>query len=75
MRSAFEQLRAFLHGCDYAAALEAEPANVLRVYLGGIDHVLDMKYNVGDETGWQPFRGMVRGLAKTFALAAPREVA
>ena len=25
MRSAFEQLRAFFHGCDYAAALDAEP--------------------------------------------------
>lgn len=30
MRSAFEQLQAFFHGCDYVAALEAEPANVLR---------------------------------------------
>src|SRR5258708_13671428 len=34
MRSAFEQLRAFFHGCDYPAALDPEPANVLRVSLG-----------------------------------------
>lgn len=73
MRSAFEQLRAFFHGCDYAAALEAEPANVLRVYLGAIDHVLDVRHNVGEETGWQRFRGMVKRLATAFALAAPRE--
>lgn len=73
MRSAFEQLRAFFHGCNYAAALEAEPANVLRVYLGAIDHVLDVKHNVGEETGWQRFRGMVKRLATAFALAVPRE--
>lgn len=73
MRSAFEQLRAFFHGCDYAAALEAEPENVLRVYLGAIDHVLDVKHNVGEETGWQRFRGMVKRLTTAFALAAPRE--
>jgi type I restriction enzyme, R subunit len=73
MRSAFEQLRTFFHGCDYAAALEAEPANVLRVYLGAIDHVLDVKHNVGEETGWQRFRGMVKRLATAFALAVPRE--
>lgn len=73
MRSAFEQLRAFFYGCDYAAAVEAEPANVLRVYLGAIDHVLDVKQNVGEETGWQRFRGMVKRLATAFALAVPRE--
>jgi type I restriction enzyme R subunit len=73
MRSAFEQLRAFFHGFDYAAALEAEPANVLRVYLGAIDHVLDVQHTVGEETGWQRFRGMVKRLATAFALAVPRE--
>lgn len=73
MRSAFEQLLAFFHSCDYAAALEAEPANVLRVYLGAIDHVLDVKHNAGEETGWQRFRGMVKRLATAFALAVPRE--
>lgn len=30
MRSAFEQLRGFFHGYDYSAALDAEPADVLR---------------------------------------------
>lgn len=73
MRSAFEQLRAFFHGCNYAAALEAEPTNVLRVYLGAIDHVLDVNQSAGEETGWQRFRGMVKRLATAFALAVPRE--
>jgi type I restriction enzyme R subunit len=73
MQSAFEQLRGFFHGYDYAAALEAEPASVLRVYLGAIGHVLDLKHNVGEETGWQRFRGMVKRLATAFALAVPRE--
>ena len=41
MRSAFEQLRGFFHGYDYSAAFDAEPVNVLRVYLGAVDHVLD----------------------------------
>lgn len=73
MRSAFEQLRSFFHGYDYAAALEAEPVNVLRLYLGAIDHVLDVAQTVGEETGWQRFRGMVKRLATAFALAVPRE--
>ena len=73
MRSAFEHLQAFFHGCDYAPALEADPATVLRVYLAAIDHVLDVKHNVGEETGWQRFRGMVKRLATAFALAVPRE--
>jgi type I restriction enzyme R subunit len=73
MRSVFEQLRAFFHGYDYAAALDAEPSNVLRVYLGAIDHVLDVKHQIGEETGWQRFRGMVKRLATAFALAVPRE--
>lgn len=73
MRSAFEQLRGFFHGFDYAAALDAEPSKVLRVYLGAIDHVLDVKHTVGDETGSQRFGGMVKRLATAFALAVPRE--
>jgi type I restriction enzyme R subunit len=73
MRSAFEQLRGFFHGYDYSAALDAEPANVLRVYLGAIDHVLDIGQNVGEETGWKRFRGMVKRLSTAFALAVPRE--
>ncbi|HEX8393275.1 MAG TPA: type I restriction endonuclease subunit R [Longimicrobium sp.] len=73
MRAAFEQLQSFFYGCDYTAALEAEPADVLRLYLRAVDHVLDMRHTVGDETGWQRFRGMVKRLATAFALAVPRE--
>jgi type I restriction enzyme R subunit len=60
MRSAFEQLRGFSHGYDYSAALHAVPVNVPRVYLGAIDHMLDVGENVGEETGWKRFRGMVK---------------
>jgi type I restriction enzyme R subunit len=73
MRSAFEQLQAFFHGYDYAAALDADPTRVLRLYLGAVDHVLDVQQNVGQETGWQRFRGMVKRLSTAFALAVPRE--
>jgi type I restriction enzyme R subunit len=73
MRSAFEQLQGFFHAYDYAAALDAEPVNVLRVYLGAIDHVLDVGQTVGEETGWKRFRGMVKRLSTAFALAVPRE--
>lgn len=73
MRSAFEQLRAFFHGHDYSSALNAEPADMLRVYLGAVDHVLDVAQTVGDETGWKRFRGMVKRLGTAFALAVPRE--
>jgi len=73
MESAFEQLRSFFHGYDYLAALDAEPVNVLRLYLGAIDHVLDVNHAVGDQTGWQRFRGMVKKLATAFALAVPRD--
>ncbi len=73
MRSAFEQLRRFFHGDDYSAAFDTEPVNVLRVYLGAIDHVLDVGQNVGEETGWKRFRGMVTRLLTEFALAVPRE--
>jgi len=72
MWSAFEQLRGFFHGCDYAAALEAEPKSVLRLYLNAIDHVLDVNQAVGEETGWKRFRGMVKRLSTAFALAVPR---
>jgi type I restriction enzyme, R subunit len=73
MQSAFEQLRGFFHRVDYTAALEAEPASVLRVYLRAVDHVLDVNQTVGDETGWKRFRGMVKRLSTAFALAVPRE--
>ncbi|NIJ94297.1 type I restriction enzyme R subunit [Xanthomonas campestris] len=73
MRSAFEQLRDFFHGFDYGAALDAEPSSVLRVYLGAIDHVLDVQRTVGEETGRQRFGSMVKRLATAYALAVPRE--
>lgn len=73
MQSAFEQLRGFFYDFDYAAALEVDPSNVLRVYLDAINYVLDTKHTVSDETGWQRFGGMVKRLATAFALAVPRE--
>ena len=73
MRSAFEQLQSFFHGVDYTAALEAEPKQVLRLYLRSVDHVLDVNQAVGEETGWKRFRGMVKRLSTAFALAVPRE--
>jgi len=73
LRSAFEQLQGFFHGCDYAAALNAAQADVLSVYVDAIDHVLDVQRYSGEETGWQRFRGMVKRLATAFALAVPRD--
>ncbi|MCF5144398.1 HsdR family type I site-specific deoxyribonuclease [Pseudomonas sp. PA-6-1D] len=73
MQSAFEQLCSFFHEFNYEAALETDPSNALRVYLGAINHILDVKHNAGDETGWQRFGGMVKQLATAFALAVPRE--
>ena len=73
MRSAFEQLKGFFHGFDYTAALDAEPSKVLRIYLGAVDHVLDVNQTVGEDSGWKRFRGMVKRLSTAFALAVPRE--
>jgi type I restriction enzyme R subunit len=66
MQAAFEKLRDFFHGCDYAAALNAEPHRVLPIYLQAIDHVL------GQNDGWPRFRGLVKELSTAFALAVPR---
>lgn len=66
MQAAFEKLRDFFHGCDYAAALDAEPQKVLPIYLRAIDHVL------GQNDGWQRFRALVKELSTAFALAVPR---
>ena len=73
MRSAFEQLRGFFHEYDYSAVFTAKPEDVIRVYLGAVNHVLDVGQNVGEETGWKRFRGMVKRLSTAFALAVPRE--
>lgn len=66
MQAAFEKLRDFFHGCDYAAALHAEPREVLPLYLRAIDHVL------GQNDGWQRFSTRVKELSTAFALAVPR---
>ncbi len=66
MQAAFEKLRDFFHGCDYGPALDAEPRDVLPLYLRAIDHVL------GQDDGWQRFRTLVKELSTAFALAVPR---
>jgi len=66
MQEAFEKLRGFFHGCDYEQAIDAEPGEVLPVYLRAIDHVL------GQDEGWKRFRGLVKELSMAFALAVPR---
>lgn len=66
MQEAYEKLRGFFHGCDYAQALQADPGDVLAVYLRAIDHVL------GQNDGWKRFRSLVKELSTAFALAVPR---
>lgn len=66
MLTAFEKLKSFFHGCDYAAALTAAPQGVLPVYLRAIDHVF------GQQDGWKRFRTLVKELSSAFALAVPR---
>lgn len=66
MQGAFEKLRAFFHGCDYERALDAEPAEVLPIYLNAIDHVF------GQNDGWKRLRTLVKELSAAFALAVPR---
>ncbi len=67
MQAAFEKLQAFFHGFDYAAALDAAPLQVLKIYLGAVNHVF------AQEDGWKRFRTMVRELSMAFALAVPRQ--
>ena len=67
METAFEKLQAFFHGCDYEQALQAEPEQVLSVYLGAIDHVF------GQDDGWKRLRTLVKELSEAFALAVPRQ--
>lgn len=66
MQTAFEKLRAFFHGCDYEAALAADPHDVLPLYLRVIDHVF------AQTDGWKRFRTHVKELSAAFALAVPR---
>jgi type I restriction enzyme R subunit len=66
MQAAFEKLQSFFHGCEYEQALNAEPRDVLPVYLRAIDHVL------GQHDGWKRLRTLVKELSAAFALAVPR---
>jgi len=66
MRTAFEKLVAFFHGCDYDAALGPDPTQVIPIYLRAVDHVF------AQEDGWKRFRRLVKELASAFALAVPR---
>jgi type I restriction enzyme, R subunit len=67
MLAAFEKLRDFFHDSTYEIALDAEPKNVLGVYLDAIDHVFAQQPD-----GWKRFRTLVKELASAFALAVPR---
>ncbi len=66
MQEAFEQLRGFFHGCAYESALDADPRDVLPVYLAAIDYVL------AQNDGWKRFRELVKKVSVAFAMAVPR---
>lgn len=67
MLTAFEKLRDFFHDSTYEIALDAEPRNVLGVYVDAVDHVFAQQPD-----GWERFRKLVKELAAAFALAVPR---
>ncbi len=66
MLAAFEKLRSFFHGCHYESALDAQPRDVLPVYLQAIDHVF------AQPEGWKRLRTLVKELSAAFALSVPR---
>lgn len=66
MQAAFEKLSDFFYGCDYEAAVAADPQDVLPVYLRAIDHVF------AQDEGWKRLRTMVKQLSAAFSLAVPR---
>ena len=66
MLAAFEKLRDFFHDSNYEIGLNAEPKNVLGVYVDAIDYVF------AQNDGWNRLRGLVKELAMAFALAVPR---
>ncbi|HEV2971136.1 MAG TPA: type I restriction endonuclease subunit R [Pirellulales bacterium] len=83
MMSAFEKLRDFFHGFDYAAALDAPPQSVLGVYVAAIDYVLRQRGENGEfaasagaslreNPGRRRLRKLVKELSAAFALAVPR---
>jgi type I restriction enzyme R subunit len=65
MQAAFEKLRSFFHGCDYAGAIASKPLAVLPLYLSAIDHVF------AQPDGWKRLRALVKELSAAFALAVP----
>jgi type I restriction enzyme R subunit len=84
MQSTFEKLRTFFHGFDYAAALEAPPQSVLKVYVAAIDYVLGQSGENGEASrqglsplienpGRRRLRKLVKELSSAFALAVPRK--
>jgi type I restriction enzyme, R subunit len=83
MQSAFEKLRDFFHGFDYAAVLDAPPQAVLGVYVDAIDYVLGQRGDNGEAAtsagtslrenpGRRRLRKLAKELAAAFALAVPR---
>jgi len=66
MLASFEKLRSFFHDSTYEIGLDADPREVLGVYLDAIDHVF------AQSDGWNRFRTLVKELAAAFALAVPR---
>ena len=63
---AFEKLRSFFYGCEYQPALDAEPQQVLRIYLSAVDHVF------AQQDGWKRLSTLVKELSVAFALVVPR---
>jgi type I restriction enzyme R subunit len=66
MLAAFEKLRSFFHDSTYEIGLDAEPRNVLGVYVDAIDYVF------AQHDGWNRLRILVKELAAAFALSVPR---
>jgi len=66
MLAAFEKLRDFFYDSNYEIGLDAEPRDVLGVYVDAIDYVF------AQNDGWNRLRSLVKELAMAFALAVPR---
>jgi len=66
MLAAFEKLRSFFHDSTYEIGLDAQPRDVLGVYVDAIDYVF------AQQDGWTRLRSLVKELAAAFALSVPR---
>lgn len=66
MLTSFEKLRSFFYDSNYEIGLDAEPKDVLGVYVDAIDYVF------AQQDGWNRLRTMVKELAAAFALSVPR---